>query len=185
MREEHENRGVETSDVGTPGIVKFAIGLAIGILVSMVLIWGLIQAWRRYEAGSAQQFGLIDNRAEKRTPPAPQLLSGTGLRVRAEDLTADPAIQKTLTEGDLNYELERPEEYREVLDRVKESELSSYGSMRIGSATEYRIPIAEAKRRLIGQIGTIAMPQAGAGEEKDDRMPTAASAGRVAERRLQ
>jgi hypothetical protein len=189
----HPPAAVETSDVSISGIAKFGAGLAVGIVASMALIWAVMMWWAAREARPPREISRVARRAEERTPPPPQLLSGTGMRVKPEDLTADPMIQKELSEDDLNYELERPEDYRETLERVKERELSSYGAIRQapGQPVEYRIPINEAKRLLIERLRRAApspspqpppaASQAAARGEGYVMLPTAASSGRVYE----
>ena len=185
----HPPTAVETSDVSIPGIAKFGVGLAIGIVASMALIWAVMRLWAAHEARSAREISRVARGAEERTPPPPQLLSGAGLRVKPEDLTSDPMIQKELREDDLIYELENPESYRETLERVQERELSSYGAIRRGpeQPVEYRIPINEAKRLLIERLGQAApSPSPAASQAAGDgkgyvALPTAASSGRVYE----
>lgn len=182
----------ETQDLSISGFVKFVAGLAVGIVISMMLMMALYRfLTRRLTGGSPVSRYAI--RREERLPPPPRLLTASGNRFKPEDFTDDPALQRQLKELDLNFELQPPGRYREVYDQVKQRELTSYGVM-TKQPGEFRIPIEEAKRLLIERGATTLPAQqlgptpAGRSRQRsgtfgEDLPPTSASAGRVPEGR--
>jgi hypothetical protein len=182
----------ETRDVSIPVIAKFAIGLLVGIAISMVLMMILYRFLGRRIPGVSPLPSYAIQR-EERLPPQPLQFTASGNRFKPEDFTDDPALQQELREQNLNFELLPPERYREVYDQAKQQELRSYGAM-TKHPGEFHIPIDEAKRLLI-ERGVAALPAQPSGPAPavqssrlssafgEDSPPTAASAGRVPERR--
>jgi hypothetical protein len=202
---EARNEARETTDVNSRAVLKFAAALAVGIVVSMALMWAVVKGWERYQLGP----GRSEKRAkgapeEGAPPPPPRLLSGGGLRVSPEALSDDPLIQKEIGGRGVNLELEPPDRYREIYDQIKQRELSSYGPLR-RTPGEYHIPIEVAKRQLVENGGRLSIaterPGSGPGRaagpppspphgaeqgtgqspEGYESLPTAASSGRAYE----
>ena len=200
MAEEHTEDQVteprdeprETQDVKATGLARFGIGLAIGIAVSMALMAGLNRLLTKWVANDAP-VSRYAVRREERLPPLPRQLAATGNRFKPEDFTSDPELQRELEKENLNFELLPPERYREVYDRVKQRELTSYGAL-ADQPGRFRIPIDEAKRLLVERGATAAAtPSPNAAPTNinhppgmfTEDSPTAAGAGRVPERSRQ
>lgn len=195
VSEAHEGR-----DVNVASIVKFTGGLLVGIAASFVLMAILLRYLSR-AMESNTPVSRISPPGDARLPPPPRLLAARGNRFKPEHFTDDPELQKELGEGEIDFELLPPERYREVYDQIKQRELATYGAS-AKQPGEFRIPIEEAKRLLL-ERGlaplTAGAPQPGAspvtgqagnqagGQASDlpPGLPTAASSGRVQERREQ
>jgi len=186
----------ETQDVKASSLAKFGVALAVGIAISMALMAGLSRFLSDWIAGGAPVTRHAVQR-EERLPPLPRQLGATGNRFKPEDFTEDPELQRGLGKERLNFELLSPERYREVYEQVKRRELHSYGAI-ANQPGRFHIPIEEAERLLI-QRGAAATPAQKSGPPQStpppanangpsfdafaESPPTAASAGRVAERR--
>ncbi len=194
----------EKNDVNVFAIAKFVGGLAIATFAVFGLMWGVLVALEQIELSKETPLSPLARRGAERLPPNPRLQAAPGHEFTPGDVTHDPAIQRTLTNEQLDFKLERPTMEWDVLREAKLRELRTYGrdERRPG---EYRIPVDRAKELLLqrnllasrqtqpsnnpqavnaqagGQNAAEQIPRL----EGYDTLPTYQSSGQQAERRRQ
>ncbi len=129
----------EQNLIGLRGIIYFAVGLFLLIVVTFGLMWALqnVMEDQARESDRLNQRPMARN-AEERLPPEPRLQAAPGFGVDGPN-------------GRINLELQAPQsEYRELY-RIWDKELRE-GQRSVGpngATTVVTLPIEEAKRRLL------------------------------------
>ena len=162
----------ETSDINVNGVLTFVIALTvltIAVYIGMLLLFNHFQG----QAQAEPKAGPMALKQDERLPPEPRL-------------QAAPGFEVTLSDGS-KVELEKREpqaEYRTVLDQWNK-ELK--GEIKDASGNPTSIPIDEAIKKVLAGNGLPVRSGATASKLEDYAVsvPTAASSGRVLEKRLQ
>lgn len=156
----------EQNIIGLRGIVYFAIGLLLLIVVTFGLMWSLLGVLEDNAITTKQSTNPMQATQRERLPPEPRLQAAPGFGVDAPS-------------GRVNLELQAPQsEYRQL--RNDWEKLWKEGSVDKGSGAVTGMPIDEAKTKFLsGEIKT----QTGRDNEKAIRESqltiTDASSGRV------
>lgn len=160
------NKPYEENDIQLKGILGFAVGLFLLIVVTFGLMWAFLNVLDDYS-----KEGVVKNPMamsdKERLPPEPRLQLAPGFGVESE-------------KGWVNMELGAPQaEYRELERQWKEMWAKGHKDAKTG--TVIVMPIAEAKEKLLTQnVKAKSGPEA---EKllKDSRLSiSASSSGRVA-----
>ncbi|HBB90097.1 MAG TPA: hypothetical protein DC047_21045 [Blastocatellia bacterium] len=169
----------ETSDVNVGGIVKFVIGLTVFAIVVQVLMWGMFRFLSSQEEGKEPSPGPMAMTEQERRPPDPKLQDAPGFGVKLEN-------------GQwVSLENREPQaEYRVLLEQW-DAQLNCAGrdsmeTMQPRACT----PIDQAMQKVLQGKGLPSRAQAetnqgGPAEDYGIDMPTAASSGRMTEKRRQ
>jgi len=158
----------EASDINVSGVLTFVVGLTvltIGVYLGMLGLFNYFQSQEAKEPPPGPM-------AEERLPPEPRLQSAPGFGVTLEN-------GKTV-----DLELKPPQDEYLVLKKQWEESLKGQLKDPSGSAG---MPIDEAIKK-IGSEGLPARATTGPAEKLSDyaiSAPTAASSGRVSEKRIQ
>jgi hypothetical protein len=167
----------EMSDVSVEGIVKFIVGLTVMTAVTFGLMWALFRVLNSEVV-----------RKEEKTPPGPMAMS------EAERLPPEPRLQAARGFGlklengqvvDLDT-LAKPgqpqAEYRTLREQWEAVLL--HGKMD-ASGKPVALPIAEAMKQVLEGDHLPRAPETRAGASGDSgiRLPTAASSGRMTEKK--
>jgi hypothetical protein len=166
----------EASDVNVGGIIKFVVGLTLFGIAVQVLMWGMFRFLNSQEAGKEPPQGPMAMTEQERRPPDPKLQSAPGFGVKLENGQWVPLENR-----------EPQAEYR-VLREQWDQTLNEGGRDRSGKIVG--LPIDQAMQRVLEGKGlpSRAPAQANAGAHAEDYgidMPTAASSGRMTEKRRQ
>lgn len=162
-----QNRSYEQNDIQLKGILGFAIGLFLLIVVTFGLMWAFLNVLKDYtteNAGPANPMMMTDR---ERLPPEPRLQGAPGFGVESE-------------KGRVNLELREPQsEYRELQRQWMDAWENGKKDVKTGTVT--MMSIDEAKEKLLSQN---VKAKSGPDAEKifrDSRLYTSASsAGRIA-----
>jgi hypothetical protein len=162
----------EVSDIDVNGVLKFVVALT--ILTAAVYV-GMLLMFRQFQS-----------QAQAEPKPGPMALS------KAERLPPEPRLQGApgfgITLGDgskVNLETKEPQaEYRALLAQW-EQELK--GEFKDALGNPRTIPISEAMKQVVSGEGLPSRTKAAPTKLEDYAIsvPTAASSGRVSEKRLQ
>lgn len=169
----------EASDVNVGGIVKFVVGLTIFAIAVQVLIWGMFRFFNAQEAGKEPQPGPMAMTEQERRPPDPKLQAAPGFGVKLENGQWVPLENR-----------EPQAEYR-VLREQWDSQLNCGHSDSLEVLNRRACtPIDQAMQKVLEGKGLPSRPQAetnrgGPAEDYGIDMPTAASSGRMTEKRRQ
>jgi len=162
----------ETSDINVNGVLTFVVALTvltIAIYIGMLLLFNHFQG----QAESEPKAGPMALSQDERLPPEPRL-------------QAAPGFEVTLSDGNrVALDKREPQaEYRTVLDQW-DKELK--GQIKDASGNPTSIPIDEAIKKVLSGNGLPVRSDATTSKLEDNavRVPTAASSGRVSEKRLQ
>ena len=162
----------EASDINVNGVLTFVVALTI---LTIAVYLGMLLLFNQFQS---------EARAEPK--PGPMALSQTERLPPEPRLQAAPGFEVTLSDGTkVNLATREPQaEYRTVLEQW-DKELK--GQIKDASGNPTSIPIDEAIKKVLSGNG---LPvRAGAtGSKLEDyaiSAPTAASSGRVSEKRLQ
>jgi hypothetical protein len=165
----------EMSDVHIRGIVTFIVGLTVMTVAVYLLMWGMFRLLNTQETKKDLPESPMAMRGKDRLPPEPRLQSAPGF---GEDLEKEagvkPALELELSPRDPLWEIN-------VLREHWEHTLTNGAKDQSGKLVV--LPIDEAKKELLKQglpARTSQPPEGG-----PDDMPTAASSGRVTEKRRQ
>ncbi|MDQ1637124.1 MAG: hypothetical protein QOF62_463 [Pyrinomonadaceae bacterium] len=169
----------EASDVNVGGIVKFVIGLTVFAIVVQVLMWGMFRFLNSQEEGKEPSLGPMAMTEQERRPPDPKLQSAPGFGVKLENGQWVPLENR---EPQAEYRALR-QQWQSQLDCAPEgtSEVRTPGAC---------TPIDQAMQKVLEGKGLPSRPQAetnqgGPTEDYGIDMPTAASSGRMTEKRRQ
>ena len=165
----------EASDVSVSGILKFVVGLSVFGIVVHLLMWALFGFFNSQQAGKEPKPGPMAMTEQERRPPDPKLQSAPGFGVKLENGQWVPLENR-----------EPQAEYRVLRDQWDQT-LREGG--RDSSGKIVGIPIDQAMQKVVEGNGLPSRTQPGAtdGQSHDFGidMPTAASSGRMSEKRRQ
>jgi hypothetical protein len=163
----------EASDVSISGIVKFVVGLTILGIVIQVLMWAMFNFLKAQQQKEEPPPGPMAMTERERLPPEPRLQAARGFGVKLENGQWVPLENK-----------EPQAEYR-VLYEQWERTLNE--GARDQSGKIVGMPIDQAMQKVIGNLPSrIHDPSEDrATEDYSGGMPTAASSGRMTEKRSQ
>jgi hypothetical protein len=166
----------EASDVNVGAIVKFVVGLTIFAIAVQVLMWGMFRFLNSQEEGKEPSPGPMAMTEQERRPPDPKLQSAPGFGVKLENGQWVPLENR---EPQAEYRVLR-EQWDQTL---KEGARDQSGKI-VG------LPIDQAMQRVLEGKGLPSRTQAetnqgGPAEDYGIDMPTAASSGRMTEKRRQ
>ena len=131
------NKPYEQNDIELKGILGFAIGLFLLIVVTFGLMWALLNVLNDYQRENAGSPNPMVMSERERLPPEPRLQSAPGFGVESPD-------------GFVNMELAQPQaEYRELSKQWKQ--VWEYGVKDPKTGTVISMPIEEAKTKLLSQ----------------------------------
>ncbi len=169
----------EASDVSVGGILKFVVGLTVFAVVVHVLMWGMFRFLNSQEEGKEPPQGPMAMTEQERRPPDPKLQAAPGFGVKLENGQWVPLENR---EPQAEYRVLR-EQWDEQLNcgRSDISEVRNRGVC---------TPIGQAMQKVLEGKGLPSRPQAetnqaGPAEDYGIDMPTAASSGRMTEKRRQ
>ena len=159
------DRTYEQNLIGMRGIIYFAVGLVLLIVITFGLMWAFLNVM----VDQAQELKASDNpmmmNDRERLPPEPRLQAAPGFGVESEN-------------GRVNFELQAPQsEYREL--RRQWNMLWENGQKDTNTGTVITLPIEQAKEKYLQQA-------AGAANASDENLQKSrliisdSSAGRVA-----
>ena len=169
----------EASDVSVGGILKFVIGLTVFAVVVHVLMWGMFRFLNAQEAGKEPQPGPMAMTEQERRPPDPKLQAAPGFGVKLENGQWVPLENR-----------EPQAEYRVLREQWE-------GQLNCGRRDNLEVlnrractPIDQAMQKVVEGKGLPSRAQAetNQGAHAEDYgidMPTAASSGRMTEKRRQ
>jgi len=127
----------EQNEIALKGIVGFAIGLFLLIVVTFGLMFAFLNALKDVTASDATPANPMRESEKDRLPPEPRLQLAPGFGVDS-------------TSGRVNFELAAPQsEYRELQRQYKETWTKGVKDERTGMFTV--LPIEEAKAKLLTQ----------------------------------
>ena len=162
----------ETSDINVNGVLTFVVALTIltvGVYVGMLLMFNQFQK----QAAKEPKPGPMALSEHERLPPEPRLQAARGFNI-------------TLSDGsNVNLEVREPQaEYRVLLEDWDKN-LSGESKDAAGNPTS--ISIEEAMKQVVSGDGLPARAKEAPTKLTDYAIsvPTAASSGRVSEKRLQ
>lgn len=162
----------EASDINVGGVLAFVVALTlmtVGIYLGMVLLFNHFQS----QAAAEPAPGPMALKDDERLPPEPRL-------------QAAPGFELTLGDGrKISLAKREPQaEYRTLLDQW-DKELK--GDLKDESGNPVSIPIDEAMKKILSGEGLPARTKDAPAKLEDYAIsaPTAASSGRVSEKRTQ
>lgn len=160
----------EHSDVDISGIFKFAITLSIGMIAVAIGMFLLFRYFRAQDAKEPQP-GPMALRQNERLPPEPRLQAAPGFGVTMKD---GQVIPLGLSEPSAEYKVLRSQ-WQEAL---KEGGKDQNGNL-VG------MPIDDAIKAVVSQLPARTKEAPTKLEDYAISVPTAASSGRMTEKRLQ
>lgn len=160
------NKPYEENEIQLKGIMGFAIGLTMLIVVTFGLMWALLNVLKDYDR-ERQVVNPVAMNERDRLPPEPRLQGAPGFGVDSE-------------KGRVNMELAAPQaEYWELERQWKE--LWDKGHKDAATGTVIVMPIKDAKEKLIAQgVKAKSGPEAEKLLSDSKQAITDASAGRMA-----
>jgi hypothetical protein len=160
-------RGYEANEIGLKGIVWFAVGLLLLILITFALMWALLNVLEDYAKENAGPVNPVAMSDRERLPPEPRLQAAPGFGVDSE-------------KGRVNLELLHPQaEYRELAKQW--SDLWEHGEKDPHSGVVTAMPLEEAKQRFLSQAAKARSgPEAERMLEESRMYVSDASSGRMA-----
>jgi hypothetical protein len=162
----------ETSDINVAAVFKFVFFLTVMTIAIYVLMWAL---FRLFEARAQKEPepGPMAMTERERLPPEPRLQLAPGF---AEDLGQIANVQDVGHPSDPAWEIR-------VLRQLWEDSLK-YG-VRDQNGKVVGVPIDQAMKRVIEGKGLPVRPNAGKPDDYLISVPSAASSGRVNEKRFE
>jgi hypothetical protein len=165
----------ETSDISVNGVLTFVLALSILMISAFI---GLIFLFNYFKGQAAKEVqpGPMALSQQERLPPEPRLQLAPGFGVTLEDGTRVD-LQTTLDT--------RPQAEFATLNAQWEKELN--GEIKDASGNSKTIPIKDAIKQVVAGEGLPSRTKEAPGKLQDYAIsaPTAASSGRVSEKRLQ
>jgi hypothetical protein len=161
----------ETSDINVNGVLTFVVALTIltvGVYFGMLLLFNQFQRQAQKEAKP----GPMALTAQERLPTGPRLQSAPGFEIKLSDGST------------VELELKKPE--AEYLVLLEDWNKNLRGEQKDASGNPVSIPIEQAMEKVVSE-GLPSRVKAGSMKLQDFAIssPTAASSGRVSEKRLQ
>lgn len=127
----------EGNEIALRGIMGFAIGLFLLIVVTFGLMWAFLNVLKDYSTENAGQANPMQMSDKEKLPPEPRLQLAPGFGVDSKD-------------GRANFELMAPQsEWREL--RKQYAEMWKNGEKDTKTGVVTMLPIEEAKAKLISQ----------------------------------
>lgn len=127
----------EQNEIQLKGIIGFAIGLTMLIVVTFGLMWALLNVLKDYQRENAGPANPMLMSERERLPPEPRLQLAPGFGVDSE-------------KGRVNMELTVPQaEYRELAKQWQHLWEKGLKDEKTGTVTA--MPIDEAKQKFLGQ----------------------------------
>jgi hypothetical protein len=162
----------EMSDISVNGVLKFVVALTlmtIGVYIGMVLLFNSFSG----QAAKEVKPGPMALSKEERLPPEPRLQAAPGFEVTLQDGTK------------VHLETKSPQAEFQTVNEQWEQELN--GGLKDASGNPRAIPIADAIKQVVSGQGLPAQSKDASSKLQDYAIsvPTAASSGRVSEKRLQ
>jgi hypothetical protein len=131
------NKPYEQNEIQLKGILGFAIGLFLLIVVTFGLMWALLNVLKDYQRENAGPANPMLMNQKDRLPPEPRLQAAPGFGVESEG-------------GRVNMELQAPQaEYRELHKQWMHLWEQGAKDERTGTVTS--MPIHEAKEKFLSQ----------------------------------
>ncbi|MEP6741369.1 MAG: hypothetical protein ABJB61_02640 [bacterium] len=162
----------EASDVSVAGILKFVVGLTVFGITVYVLMWGLFRFFNAQEETKEPQPGPMAMTESERRPPDPKLQAAPGFGVKLEN-------------GQwVSLENREPQAEYRILREQWNQTLNEGGRDHSGKIVG--LPIDQAMQKVLEGKGLPARAQTNQNGQAADYgidMPTAASSGRVTEKR--
>jgi hypothetical protein len=160
----------EMSDINVNGVLTFVVALVIltiGVYLAMLLL-----------------FNQFQSQAQKEPPPGPMALKQDERLPPEPRLQVAPGFQITLGDG-TSVNLERKEPQAEYRTLLEEWDKNLKGQLKDKSGNPVSIPIAEAIQKVVSGEGLPSRAKTAPTKLADYAIsvPTAASSGRVTEKR--
>jgi hypothetical protein len=131
------NKPYEQNEIGIKGIVWFAVGLFLLIVITFGLMWALLNVLIDYDRENAGPANPLAMNERDRLPPEPRLQAAPGFGVDSE-------------KGRVNLELLPPQaEYREL--HKQWVHMWEQGTKDAKTGTVIALSIEDAKQRLLQQ----------------------------------
>jgi len=131
------NKPHEENEIQLKGILGFAVGLILLIVVTFGLMWAFLNVLKDYNAEASGPKNPMAMSDKERLPPEPRLQAAPGFGVESE-------------KGRVNMELGAPqEEYREL--HKQWLDLWEHGKKDAKTGTVAVMPMAEAKEKFLAQ----------------------------------
>jgi hypothetical protein len=161
----------EASDINVNAVLTFVVALTLltaGVYVGMLLLFNQFQKQAQKEAKP----GPMALKAQERLPPGPRLQSAPGFEI-------------TLSDGS-KVKLERREPQAEYRVLLEDWNKNLRGEQKDAAGNQVSIPIEQAMEKVVAE-GLPSRVKTGSTTLADYAIsvPTAASSGRVSEKRLQ
>lgn len=157
----------ENNLIGLKGIIYFAGGLFLLVVVTFGLMWFLENIMEEQSVASKDQMNPMTMKGEERLPPEPRLQAAPGFGVESP-------------KGYVNLELKAPQsEYRELHQQWEK--VWAEGQKDPKTGTVISLPIDEAKNKLMQQNAQVVKDESRQNElEKSRALVSLSSAGRLA-----
>jgi hypothetical protein len=131
------NKAYEANQIGLKGIVYFALGLFLLIVITFALMWALLNVLRDYDRENAGPVNPMQMSDKEKLPPEPRLQEAPGFGIDTE-------------KGRLSLELTASQaEYREL--RKEWTSMWEHGRKDEKTGVVTMLPIDEAKHKLLDQ----------------------------------
>jgi hypothetical protein len=162
----------ETSDINVNGVLTFVVGLTIltiGVYIGLILLFDYFKG----QAANEVKPGPMALSQQERLPPEPRLQAAPGFGVTLEDGTR------------VNLQTKPPQAEFQVLNEQWQKELK--GEVKDASGNPAAIPIDDAIKKIITDDILPVRTKEAPNKLQDYAIsvPTAASSGRVSEKRVQ
>lgn len=158
----------EQNLIGMKGIIVFAIGLFLLIVITFGLMWALLNVMESEAKESKKDINpMAYEKPREKLPPEPRLQVAPGFQVQGEN-------------GPINLELREPQaEYREL--RKMWEKTWAEGQKDAKTGTIISLPIEEAKKKYLEQSAAQAKPNADGEKTLDEsrRIVSASNSGRT------
>jgi hypothetical protein len=162
----------ETSDININGVLTFVVGLTI---LTVAVYIGMILLFKQFKGQAAKEVqpGPMALSQQERLPPEPRLQAAPGFGVTLEDGSR------------VNLQTKPPQAEFQALNEQWQKELN--GELKDASGNPVTMPIDDAIKRVVAGDGLAARTKEAPTKLQDYAIsvPTAASSGRVSEKRLQ
>ncbi len=159
----------ETNVIGLRGIIYFAVGLFLLVVITFGLMWFLLNVMEEQSVAEKDTASPMMMNEQERLPPEPRLQAAPGFGVDTD-------------RGRVNLELKAPQsEYRNLQEQWETMWRDGQKDEKTG--TVVTMPIEEAKRKFLEQSAEKPQPNARQEEEvmkKSRSIVSLSSAGRTA-----
>jgi hypothetical protein len=147
----NSDKPYETNVIGLRGIIYFAVGLFLLVVITFGLMWFLQNVMEEQSIAEKDTASPMMLNERERLPPEPRLQAAPGFGVETE-------------RGRVNLELKAPQsEYRNLQEQWET--MWENGQKDAKTGTVATLPIEEAKRKFLEQSGEKPQPNAQQKEE--------------------